>query len=234
MQFLSWFPSFILIIARTREHAEDDEQASSSLSSPSSTTSPLTPDDSRAPSAEPATKESEDTSKEPASGPQRTRSSSVQSNGKGADSKEKRKRSRVTPEQLVHLERFFAMDRSPTAARRKEISESLGMQERQTQIWFQNRCVFPFAPYFCLLLNFASGARRRSFRMERTKEEGWWKCRLILRRSFVRVLTLVFIVLSTRTNVCLPFFVNSPTTDHLLPLYPHHQLSPSFHAPTCQ
>lgn len=104
LQFLSWFPSFILIIARTREHAEDDEQASSSLSSPSSTTSPLTPDDSRAPSAEPATKESEDTSKEPASGPQRTRSSSVQSNGKGADSKEKRKRSRVTPEQLVHLE----------------------------------------------------------------------------------------------------------------------------------
>ncbi|KAF8751783.1 Homeodomain [Rhizoctonia solani] len=30
-------------------------------------------------------------------------------------------------------------DRSPTAARRKEISEQLGMQERQTQIWFQNR-----------------------------------------------------------------------------------------------
>ncbi|KAI0297283.1 hypothetical protein B0F90DRAFT_920085 [Multifurca ochricompacta] len=31
------------------------------------------------------------------------------------------------------------MDRSPTAARRREISELLGMQERQTQIWFQNR-----------------------------------------------------------------------------------------------
>ncbi|KAH9958550.1 hypothetical protein BC827DRAFT_553262 [Russula dissimulans] len=53
--------------------------------------------------------------------------------------KEKRKRSRVTPDQLVHLERFFSMDRSPTAARRREISELLGMQERQTQIWFQNR-----------------------------------------------------------------------------------------------
>ncbi|KAI0259854.1 homeobox domain-containing protein, partial [Gloeopeniophorella convolvens] len=50
-----------------------------------------------------------------------------------------RKRSRVTPDQLVHLERFFSMDRSPTAARRREISELLGMQERQTQIWFQNR-----------------------------------------------------------------------------------------------
>ncbi|KAI0029756.1 hypothetical protein K488DRAFT_55683, partial [Vararia minispora EC-137] len=53
--------------------------------------------------------------------------------------REKRKRSRVTPDQLVHLERFFAMDRSPTAARRREISQMLGMQERQTQIWFQNR-----------------------------------------------------------------------------------------------
>ncbi|KAI0048981.1 homeobox-domain-containing protein, partial [Auriscalpium vulgare] len=50
-----------------------------------------------------------------------------------------RKRSRVTPDQLVHLERFFSVDRSPTAARRREISELLGMQERQTQIWFQNR-----------------------------------------------------------------------------------------------
>jgi hypothetical protein len=53
--------------------------------------------------------------------------------------REKRKRSRVTPDQLVHLERFFSMDRSPTATRRRDISELLGMQERQTQIWFQNR-----------------------------------------------------------------------------------------------
>ncbi|KAJ7127178.1 hypothetical protein C8R44DRAFT_116394 [Mycena epipterygia] len=52
---------------------------------------------------------------------------------------EKPKRSRVTPEQLVHLERFFSIERSPTASRRREISELLGMQERQTQIWFQNR-----------------------------------------------------------------------------------------------
>ena len=51
----------------------------------------------------------------------------------------KRKRSRVTPAQLAQLERAFAKDRSPTAARRKEISEMLGMQERQTQVWFQNR-----------------------------------------------------------------------------------------------
>lgn len=75
---------------------------------------------------------------EPASGPQRSRAASVTS---VKVEKEKRKRSRVTAEQLVHLERFFAMDRSPTAARRKEISGMLEMQERQTQIWFQNRSV---------------------------------------------------------------------------------------------
>ncbi|KAF8240680.1 homeobox-domain-containing protein, partial [Tricholoma matsutake] len=79
-----------------------------------------------------------DDEREPASGPQRPRS--VPSAGTTAKvEKEKRKRSRVTPEQLVHLERFFALDRSPPAARRREISERLGMQERQTQIWFQNR-----------------------------------------------------------------------------------------------
>jgi hypothetical protein len=74
--------------------------------------------------------------KKPLSGPQRSTS-----NFGGKADKEKRKRSRVTPEQLVQLERYFAADRSPTAARRHEISELLGMQERQTQIWFQNRFV---------------------------------------------------------------------------------------------
>lgn len=53
--------------------------------------------------------------------------------------KEKRKRCRVTPEQLAELERLFLLDRSPTAARRREIGQHLGMEERQTQIWFQNR-----------------------------------------------------------------------------------------------
>jgi regulatory protein PHO2 len=80
-----------------------------------------------------------DDEKEPASGPQRLRAVSNASTGTKGE-KEKRKRSRVTPEQLVHLERFFAVDRSPPAARRREISERLGMHERQTQIWFQNRC----------------------------------------------------------------------------------------------
>jgi regulatory protein PHO2 len=75
--------------------------------------------------------------KESVSGPHRGKASSPASSAKME--KEKRKRSRVTPEQLVHLERLFSVDRSPTAGRRKEISELLGMQERQTQIWFQNR-----------------------------------------------------------------------------------------------
>jgi len=67
--------------------------------------------------------------------------SSGQRSSSAKSDKEKKKRTRVTPEQLVHLERYFAMDRNPTAARRKDISELLGMQERQTQIWFQNRYV---------------------------------------------------------------------------------------------
>ncbi|KAJ7032478.1 hypothetical protein C8F04DRAFT_652630 [Mycena alexandri] len=57
----------------------------------------------------------------------------------GKSDPEKPKRSRVTPEQLVHLEQFFSVERSPTAGRRREIGELLGMHERQTQIWFQNR-----------------------------------------------------------------------------------------------
>ncbi|GLB45436.1 putative homeodomain containing protein [Lyophyllum shimeji] len=69
------------------------------------------------------------------------RSGSVSSAGgkSGKDKVEKRKRKRVTPEQIVYLEQFFLVDRSPTTARRQEISGFLGMQERQTQIWFQNR-----------------------------------------------------------------------------------------------
>lgn len=53
--------------------------------------------------------------------------------------KPKRKRARVSAEQLVHLEAIFVVDKCPTAARRKEICAQLGMTERQTQIWFQNR-----------------------------------------------------------------------------------------------
>lgn len=51
----------------------------------------------------------------------------------------KRKRGRVNPAQLAYLERAYAADRSLDATRRKEISQKLGMDERQTQIWFQNR-----------------------------------------------------------------------------------------------
>jgi hypothetical protein len=66
----------------------------------------------------------------------------------GRPPREKRKRCRVTPEQLVQLETLFALEPSPTGTRRREISERLGMEERQTQIWFQNRSVkiFLFFP----------------------------------------------------------------------------------------
>lgn len=113
---------------------------------------------------------------DPSSGPQRSRSASHSNSIPGSsESKEKRKRSRVTPEQLAHLERLFATDRSPTAARRKEISEMLGMQERQTQIWFQNRYSSLVIAYVqrCVLTRFAlpqtseSEAARKSQRARR-------------------------------------------------------------------
>jgi len=103
---------------------QTDEETGKAPSSSATTTTPLVT----------AFELEED--KEPLSGPQRSASNS----GSKAD-KEKRKRSRVSPEQLIQLELCFATDRSPTAARRREISELLGMQERQTQIWFQNRLV---------------------------------------------------------------------------------------------
>lgn len=77
--------------------------------------------------------------KDPSLGTERSTSVSSDSGKSDREKPEKRKRSRVTPEQLAHLERYFQLDRSPTAVRRREISEILGMQERQTQIWFQNR-----------------------------------------------------------------------------------------------
>lgn len=88
-----------------------------------------------------ATPLGDDEQKPSSIGPQRVRSATLSSPSASTarTNLQKRKRSRVTPEQLAHLERVFAQDRSPTAARRKEISEQLGMQERQTQIWFQNR-----------------------------------------------------------------------------------------------
>ncbi|KAF8233608.1 hypothetical protein L208DRAFT_1085538, partial [Tricholoma matsutake] len=51
----------------------------------------------------------------------------------------KQKHSHITPKQLVHLEQFFTMDRSCPAAHRREISERIGMQEHQIQMWFQNQ-----------------------------------------------------------------------------------------------
>ncbi|KAI0671964.1 hypothetical protein C8Q78DRAFT_972559 [Trametes maxima] len=56
-----------------------------------------------------------------------------------AGGKQRRKRSRTTPEQLAKLEEYFAADQSPTSARRRDIARELGLDERQTQIWFQNR-----------------------------------------------------------------------------------------------
>ena len=122
--------------------AEMDAFPESAYSSPNSTQlSPSSPADQSQDALRDGTEGSSvgTSDLDPASGPQRSRSASHSNPAGPSESKEKRKRSRVTPEQLAHLERLFATDRSPTAARRKEISDMLGMQERQTQIWFQNR-----------------------------------------------------------------------------------------------
>ncbi|KAI5121235.1 hypothetical protein M0805_007242 [Coniferiporia weirii] len=117
----------------------------STVSSPSASMSPRTPADTPLSASTDAPPDSPNADTETIDSPSesvRMRSSgnsASTSKSRTGEPREKRKRSRVTPEQLTHLERFFAADRSPTAARRREISELLGMQERQTQIWFQNR-----------------------------------------------------------------------------------------------
>ncbi|KAI9315969.1 homeobox domain-containing protein, partial [Dichotomocladium elegans] len=50
-----------------------------------------------------------------------------------------RKRTRATAEQLAVLEDTFAVNISPNAKLRKQLSERLLMSERSIQIWFQNR-----------------------------------------------------------------------------------------------
>ena len=57
------------------------------------------------------------------------------------DDRERRKRNRITPEQLVQLEAAFSKDRSPTSTERRELSNRIGIAERAVQIWFQNRLV---------------------------------------------------------------------------------------------
>jgi hypothetical protein len=51
----------------------------------------------------------------------------------------------LTKEQVVYLEHVFQPGRYPTIAEIRNISEALGMQERHTRIWFQNRYgIIPF------------------------------------------------------------------------------------------
>lgn len=127
--------------------------------------------------------------------------------------KEKRKRSRVTPEQLVHLERYFAMDRSPTAARRKDISDHLGMHERQTQIWFQNRYVVFIASLLKnLISHIITAVPKPSCKMEDTTT-GWIAPSFIRMHhpNFPQVSKATFTTLSTRKNVSVSHTPQNPS-----------------------
>lgn len=68
--------------------------------------------------------------------------STVSSGKQISDEAPKKKRSRITKEQLVHLERFFVADSNPTTARRREISLQIEIPERQVRVWFQNRYIY--------------------------------------------------------------------------------------------
>ncbi|KAF8651001.1 hypothetical protein AX16_004987 [Volvariella volvacea WC 439] len=126
-------PDTVLQSLDSPSHNENNIQSlqatPSTLSSTHSPTSLVSPEDIQS---------SQDKESEPSSGPQRNKKRSAQPSAQGEP--EKRKRHRVTPEQLVQLEHWFKYKQSsPNAEERREISQRLGMGERQTQIWFQNR-----------------------------------------------------------------------------------------------
>lgn len=52
---------------------------------------------------------------------------------------ERKKRKRVTEEQLTVLETIFATDKMPDQKLRLQLAQRLGMSSRRVQIWFQNK-----------------------------------------------------------------------------------------------
>ncbi|KAJ1917498.1 hypothetical protein H4219_003180 [Mycoemilia scoparia] len=62
-----------------------------------------------------------------------------QQDEKPLSSSNQRKRNRATAEQVAFLENVFAVNRSPNAQLREQMSKNLNMQPRQVQVWFQNR-----------------------------------------------------------------------------------------------
>lgn len=57
----------------------------------------------------------------------------------GADSLNKKKRQRTSPEQLAILEQIFQTDKMPNQQTRVHLADQLGMSSRRVQIWFQNK-----------------------------------------------------------------------------------------------
>jgi len=138
----------------------DDPPSSSSTSQRSPDT-----DSSDVPALKQSPPLSDRASIEPSSGVHRTLKSNVARdtliNRKAPkDGVERRKRNRVTPEQLVQLETAFSNNRHPISRERRELSNRIGMTERALQIWFQNRSVNIFPNFSVNTLNFPSLARR--------------------------------------------------------------------------
>ncbi|KXN85871.1 Homeobox protein 10 [Leucoagaricus sp. SymC.cos] len=71
--------------------------------------------------------------------PSPTSQSSSQASPPAEQQPAKKKRGRLSREQLAQLEHLFAVDCSPTVPRRREIALLIGISERQIQVWFQNR-----------------------------------------------------------------------------------------------
>lgn len=173
-----------------------DASTSQSPRASATSQSPSTPVDDSRPSSSGSDLPKSEEEKAPALGPIRT-----ESTAHNRKERERRKRSRVTPDQLVHLEQFFAVERSPTATRRKEISDMLGMEERQTQVWFQNRWEnFWLKKYDKAHLS--SGEPRPSYSRRRRRNSRWASRHRMHQRSCQKGCSPRWLLYFMKTPVC--------------------------------
>lgn len=85
-----------------------------------------------------------------------------------------KKRNRFNKAQTSVLEQYFTQDHSPSAARRKEISELIRCSIRQTQVWFQNRygCSLGLASFEPQTIYHRRNKEKRNSRICRPSRQG--------------------------------------------------------------